>query len=110
MIAAGYERMIREVEQSVSFGDKTFEVVKEFVYLGSPVTSNNDVSLEIQRRIQTANRCFFGLRKQLQSGHLSRSTTFICLFICAVPTTSRFTTNSNWASTKILIHSFTNLF
>jgi hypothetical protein len=32
------------------------------------------VSLEIQRRIQTANRCFFGLRKQLQSRHLSRST------------------------------------
>jgi hypothetical protein len=30
--------------------------------------------LEIQRRIQTANRCFFGLRKQLQSRHLSRST------------------------------------
>jgi hypothetical protein len=34
------------------------------------------VSLEIQRRIQTANRCFFGLRKHLQSGHLSRQTKF----------------------------------
>jgi hypothetical protein len=31
----------------------------------------NDVSLEIQRKIQTANRCFFGLRKHLQSSHLS---------------------------------------
>jgi hypothetical protein len=47
------------------------------VYLGSLVTPNNDVSLEIQRRIQTANRCFFGLRKQLQSRHLSRSTKYI---------------------------------
>jgi hypothetical protein len=55
-------------------GDKTFEDVKKFVYLGSLVTPNNDVSLEIQRRIQTANRCFCGLRKQLQSRHLSRST------------------------------------
>jgi hypothetical protein len=34
------------------------------------------VILEIQRRIQTANRCFFGLRKHLQSSHLSRQTKF----------------------------------
>jgi hypothetical protein len=58
----------------VVLGDKTFEVVKEFVYLGPLVTPNNDVGLEIQTRFQTANRCFFGLRKQLQSRHLSRST------------------------------------
>jgi hypothetical protein len=45
--------------------------------VGSLVTPNNDVSLEIQRRIQTANRYFFGLRKQLQSRHLSRSTKYI---------------------------------
>ena len=31
MIAAGIDRMIRGVGQSVAFGDKTFEVVKEFV-------------------------------------------------------------------------------
>jgi hypothetical protein len=35
MIAAGNERTIRDIGQSVAFGDKTFEVVKEFVYLGS---------------------------------------------------------------------------
>jgi hypothetical protein len=52
------------------------EVVKDFVYLGSLMTPTNDVSLEIQRRIQTANRCFFGLRKHLQSSHLSRHTKF----------------------------------
>jgi hypothetical protein len=44
-----------------------FEVVKEFVYLGSLMTPKNDMSLEIQRRIQTANRCFFGLRKNIYS-------------------------------------------
>jgi hypothetical protein len=70
MLAAGTDRLIRDVGHSVVLGDKTFEVVKEFVYLGSLVTPNNDVA----RRIQTANRCFFGLRKQLQSRHLSRST------------------------------------
>jgi hypothetical protein len=51
-----------------------FEVVKEFVYLGFLMTPTNNVSLEIQRRIQTANKGFFGLRKHLQSSHLSRQT------------------------------------
>jgi hypothetical protein len=38
------------------------------------MTPTNDVSLEIQRKIQTANRCFFGLRKHLQSSHFSQQT------------------------------------
>jgi hypothetical protein len=66
----------RDVGQSMAVGDQQFEVVKEFVYLGSLITPTNKVSLEIQRRIQTANRCFFGLRKPLQSSHLSRQTKF----------------------------------
>jgi hypothetical protein len=74
MIAARNDRTIRDVGQSVAIDDKHFEVVKEFVYLGSLKTPTNAVSLEIQRR--TANRCFFGLRKHLQSSHLSRQTKF----------------------------------
>jgi hypothetical protein len=76
MIAVRNDTTIRNVGQSVAIGDKNFEVVKECVYLGSLMTPTNDVSLEIQRRIQTANRCFFGLRKHLQSSHLSRQTKF----------------------------------
>jgi hypothetical protein len=76
MIAARNDTTIRDVGQSVAIGDKHFEVVKEFVYLGSLMTPTNDVSLELQRRIQTANRCFFALRKHLQSSHLSRQTKF----------------------------------
>jgi hypothetical protein len=76
MIAARNDRTTRDLGQSVAIGNKHFEVVKEFVYLGSLMTLTNDVSLEIQRRIQTANRCFFGLRKYLQSSHLSRQTKF----------------------------------
>jgi hypothetical protein len=63
------------VGQSVAIGGKHFEVVKKFVYLGSLITPTNNVSLEIQRRIQTANRCFFELCT-LQSSHLSRQTKF----------------------------------
>jgi hypothetical protein len=77
MIAARNHRTIREVGQSVAIGDKHFnEIVKEFVYVGSLMTPTNDVSLKIQRRIQTANRCFFALRKHLHSSHLSRQAKF----------------------------------
>jgi hypothetical protein len=76
MIAARNDRTIRDMGQSVAIGDKHFEVVKEFVYLGSLMTPKDDVSLEIQRRIQTENNCFFGLRKHLQSSYLSRQTKF----------------------------------
>jgi hypothetical protein len=60
------------------YGDKTFEVVKEFVYLGSLVTPNNDVSLEIQKRIQTdassdcANNCSRGVFHVQQNSSSTR--------------------------------------
>jgi hypothetical protein len=53
MISAWNDRTIRDKSQSVVIGDKHFEVVKEFVYLGPLLTPKNDVSLEIQRRIQS---------------------------------------------------------
>ena len=40
-----------------------FEVVKDFVCLGSSINTDNDISLEIRRRITLANSCYFGLRK-----------------------------------------------
>jgi hypothetical protein len=78
MIVARNDTTIRDVRQrqSVAIGDKHFVVVKEFVYLGSLMTPTNDVSLEIQSRIQTANRCLFGLCKHLQSSQLSSQTKF----------------------------------
>jgi hypothetical protein len=71
MIAARNYRTIRDVGQSMTIGDKHFDIVKELVYLRSLITPTNDISLEIKRRVQTANRCFFGLRKHLQLNHLS---------------------------------------
>jgi hypothetical protein len=40
------------------------------------MTPTNDVSLEIEQRVQTVNRCFCGLYKHLQSSHRSRQTKF----------------------------------
>jgi hypothetical protein len=51
MIAVG-NRTILDARQA--FGDKIFEGINEFVYLGALVTPKNNVSLEIQQKIQTA--------------------------------------------------------
>jgi hypothetical protein len=72
MIAAWNDRTIRDVGQSVAIGNKHFEVVKQFVYLGTLMTPMNDVRLEIQRRILYANSFFFRLRKHLRSSYLCR--------------------------------------
>ena len=53
--------------------------MKDFVYLGSSINTDNDISLEIRRRITLANRCYFGLRKQLSKKALSWRTK-ICLY------------------------------
>jgi hypothetical protein len=73
MITAG-NRTILDAGQTVGFGDRNFEVVNAFVYLGALVTPKIDVGLEIQRRIQTVNRCFCSLRKRLVSSQLARQT------------------------------------
>jgi hypothetical protein len=46
MIAARNDTTIRDVGQNVTIGEKRFEVVKEFVYLGSLMTPTNDVNDE----------------------------------------------------------------
>ncbi|KXJ84578.1 hypothetical protein RP20_CCG007931 [Aedes albopictus] len=45
----------------------TFEVVEEFVYLGSLLTADNNVSREIRRRIISRSRAYYGLQKKLRS-------------------------------------------
>lgn len=58
----------------VSVDAYNFEAVNEFVYLGTSITNTNNVSSEIKRRITLANRCYYGLNRQLSSRALSRRT------------------------------------
>jgi hypothetical protein len=51
-----------------------FETVYSFTYLGSEVNYKNNISVNIQKRILSANRCFHGLRKHLKSHLISRKT------------------------------------
>ena len=48
---------VRRIDSRITADNYTFDTVKEFIYLGSAVTTKNDVSLEIKRRITLANRC-----------------------------------------------------
>jgi hypothetical protein len=47
--------------------DLEFKRAREFRYLGSTLTGDNNVTIEIKQRIVTANRASYGLKKQLSS-------------------------------------------
>lgn len=73
MLATRSDSTRQNFGQNVSIGDHNFEVVKEFVYLGSSVNQSNNTSEEIIRRIVLGSRCLYGLSKLLRSKNLSRS-------------------------------------
>ena len=54
-------RDARRIDSQITADNYTFDTVKEVIYLGSAVTTKNDVSLEIKRIITLANRCTFHL-------------------------------------------------
>jgi hypothetical protein len=57
MIAAE-NRTILDAGQTVAFGEKNFEVVNEFVYLGALVTPKNDVGFQKSKlQITTSMAC-----------------------------------------------------
>lgn len=63
-----------DLGQNLMIGDHNFEVVNSFKYLGSTVNQRNLTSSEIQARILSANRCYFGLRRHLTNSLISRPT------------------------------------
>ena len=62
------------VGSEVELDGVRYEVVGEFVYLGTLATCDNDVSSEIKRRVAAANRTFYGMRSQLKSRNLQTRT------------------------------------
>jgi hypothetical protein len=48
-------------------GNCKFRNDHTFKYLGSLVTDKNDISLEIKNRIGLVNKCYYGLRKRLET-------------------------------------------
>lgn len=74
MLASKNSSTQQTMGQNVNIGQHSFEVVKDFVYLGSSVNNSNSTSEEIIRRIVLGSRCLYGLSKLLRSKHLTRST------------------------------------
>lgn len=74
-LVAGRERgSPNGVGPEVEMDGMRFEVVDEFIYLGTLVTCDNDVSREVKRRVAAASRTFYGLRSQLKSRSLQTRT------------------------------------
>lgn len=74
MLSSKHQNRHNDLGTHVNMGPHSIEVVKNFIYLGSEVTSENDISVEIKRRIVLASRCLGGLRKLLRSTYLSHKT------------------------------------
>jgi hypothetical protein len=61
-----------QTARNSNLGNQAIEHVDSFVYLGSEINSDNDISLEIKRRIQLGNKTYFGLSKLMRSRTISR--------------------------------------
>ena len=51
--------------RDVQIGERTFEVVPQFTYLGSKVSNDNSMEAELRARMLAANRSFYSLKNQL---------------------------------------------
>jgi hypothetical protein len=58
----------------IHISDYNLERVSRFVYLDSLGNETNDIKEEISKRIQNANRCYYGLLKHFKSYLLTRET------------------------------------
>ena len=70
-------RDVRCIDSQITTDNYAFDTAKDFIYLGSAVTTKNDVSLQIKRRITLANKCYYGLNGQLSNRDLSCTTKLI---------------------------------
>ena len=73
LMVSASERTKHLVGSHLKIGDKSFEVVSEFIYLGSLISNNFNTSLEVKRRILAAQRAYFSVKHLLRSNKISRN-------------------------------------
>jgi len=56
-----------KITQQYIIGQKQFEIINEFTYLGAQINMQNKVSVEIRKRIQAGNRYYYTHKKLLSS-------------------------------------------
>jgi hypothetical protein len=67
------DKMSLEAAPYLYIDGQKFERVRRFIYLGSVVNDNNDISEEIRRHIQNS-KCYYGLQKHFKSQLLTHET------------------------------------
>ena len=70
--------------RDVRIGERTFEVVPQFTYIGSKVRNDNCMEAELRARMLAANRSFYSLKIQFTSKNLSRRTKLGLYSTCIV--------------------------
>jgi hypothetical protein len=63
--------------QQIQVRTYSFEIVEEFMYLGTCLTSKNEIWPEIEKRIATADRAHYALHPILKSQSVYRNTKII---------------------------------
>ena len=59
-------RVVPRMGSQITANSYNFDVVKEFIHLGTAINTNNDASLAIKRRVTLANLSYFALNRQLR--------------------------------------------
>jgi hypothetical protein len=60
-------------EEFIEVEEYKFRRIDQFKYLGSIITQDNDIKTEISMRLQSANKCFFGLSNIFRSRAISKN-------------------------------------
>ena len=63
-----------EIESNIKVGEETIENVNEFIYLGSLLTSDNNCTMEIKRRINKAKGIMAGFNNIWRSKTMPHTT------------------------------------